>query len=79
MSRRFLTFRRFRSLFWELITPAALLCISYRIFQTYPTFSKVCAVFAIIDAFISGLKIGFSYHRWLRRPQDDHNEPNSHD
>lgn len=68
MSRRFLTFRRIRSLIWDFITPAAFLFISYSIFNSYQTLSKVFAVFAIIDAFVSGLKIGFIYHRWLISP-----------
>lgn len=78
MNRHFLTFRRIRSLIWDFITPAALLCISYRIFHTYPTFSKVFAVFSLIDAFVAGLKIGYIYHRWYIRPQDDYDESISH-
>lgn len=74
MSRRFLTFSRFRSLIWDFITPAAFLYISYSIFSPYPILSKFFAVFALIDAFVSGLKIGYIYHRWIIRPQDDVSE-----
>lgn len=79
MSRRFLTFRRIRSFIWDFIIPAAFLYISYSISTPHPTLSKVFAVCAIIDAFVSGLKIGYIYHRWYIRPQDDYNESTSHD
>lgn len=61
MSRHFLTFRRFYSLIWDFITPAVFLYISYSIFNPHPTLSKVFAVCALIDAFVSGIKIGYIY------------------
>ena len=74
MSRRSLTFRRICSPIWDFITPAAFIYISYSISNPHPTLSNVFAVCALIDASVSGIKIGYIYHRWHIRPQDDQTE-----
>lgn len=79
MCRRFLTSRRIRSLFWDFLTPAATLYLSFATYNTHPILSKIFAACALFDAFITGIKIGYIYHKWYIRSQDDYESPTSHD